>query len=159
MPFISKYSFQKCASRSLKKILCKFQVKEVVSQAFVWMAQYNVRMLFIQQHLSGRHGNTVRTPISVQKFQIVQGCICPDVSATRPNAHQCSTRNLISFSDTDMERQLHTSGRQVYIVWALSLIRQDVEKNCNRSDVRATPSKRRSLLWKLCAAEVQPFGR
>jgi hypothetical protein len=43
-------------------------------------------------------------------------------------------RNQISFLDTDMGRQLHPSGRQVYIVRTLSLIRQDVEKNCNRPD-------------------------
>jgi hypothetical protein len=38
-----------------------------------------------------------------------------------------------------MGRQLHPFGSQVYTVWMRSLIRQDVEKNCNRSDVRATP--------------------
>jgi hypothetical protein len=46
-------------------------------------------------------------------------------------------------------------GRQVYTVWTLSLIRQDMEKNCNHPDVRATPFGSQSLLWKLRTAEVQ----
>jgi hypothetical protein len=112
----------------------------------------------------------------------VQACIHPDVSVTCPDALQsfrriqrssvsvqttwqyrsdsiqCSSK-MISFADTDMGRQLQLSGRQVYTVRTLSLIRQDVEKNCNRSDVRATPFERQSLLWKLRAAEVQPSAR
>jgi hypothetical protein len=85
---------------------------------------------------------------------------CPEVSnCSRLHPDQCSTRNRISFSDTDMGRQLHPSRRQVYTVQTLFLIRQDVEKKCNRPDVRATPSGRQSLLWKLSAAKVQPFGR
>jgi hypothetical protein len=35
MAFILESSFQKCASRSSKKILCRFQVKEVGFQASV----------------------------------------------------------------------------------------------------------------------------
>jgi hypothetical protein len=123
MLFISKSSFHKSVSRFLKKILCRFQVREVESQASVWTAQ-----------------SYVQTPISVQKFLTVQGCIRPDIAATRPDAHQCLTRNQISFSNTDMGRQLHMSGHQVYTVWTLSLIRQDVEKNCNCSDIEATSS-------------------
>jgi hypothetical protein len=101
----------------------------------------------------------VLTPINVQKFRTVQGCIRPNVSATRPDTHQCSTRNQISFSDTDMGRQLHLSRRQGNTVWTLSLIRQDMKKNCYRPDVRATPFGCQSLLWKLLATEVQPSGR
>jgi hypothetical protein len=80
---------------------------------------------------------------------------CPEVSnssrmhpskrcdnASKHCALQSSTRNWISFSDTDMERQLHPSRHLVYTIRTLSLIRQDVEKNCNRPDVRATPSSR-----------------
>jgi hypothetical protein len=40
-----------------------------------------------------------------------------------------------------MGRQLHPSGRQGNTIQTLSLIRQDVEKNCNRSDVMATTSR------------------
>jgi hypothetical protein len=144
MLFISESSFQKCASRSSKKILCKFKVKEVGSQASVWTTQYNVWTLISQQHSSGRRGNTVWTPISVHKFWTIQGCIHPDVLATCTDVHQCSIRNQISFTDTDIGRQLHPFGRQVYTVQTLSLIRQDVEKNCNRPDVRATPSGHQS---------------
>jgi hypothetical protein len=60
--------------------------------------------------------------------------------ATRLDVHQSSTRNQIFFTDTDMGRQLHPSQRQGNAFQTLSLIRQDVEKNCNLPDVRATPS-------------------
>jgi hypothetical protein len=102
-------------------------------------------------HASGR-------PSEPRSFELFQGCIRPDVLVTRLDTHQCSTRNQISFSDTDMGRQLHSSRRQGNTVRMLSLIRQDVEKNCNRLDVWATLSKRQSLLWKLRVAKVQPSG-
>jgi hypothetical protein len=139
MPFILESSFQKSGSRCSEKILCKFQVREVRFQNFFRMTQ-----------------SCVWTPISVQKFRTVQGCIRPDVAVTCPDAHQCSTRNRISFSDIDTGIQLHPSRRQGNTIRTLSLIRQDVDKNCNRSDVNVTPSRRQSLLWKLCAVEVQP---
>jgi hypothetical protein len=41
----------------------------------------------------------------------------------------------------------------------LSLIRQDVEKNCTHPDIRATPFGCQSLLWKLHAVKVQLSGR
>jgi hypothetical protein len=62
--------------------MCRFQLREVRSQASVRTAQYNVRTLFSQQHLSGRRGKTVQKPISVKKLRIVQVCIRPDVMAT-----------------------------------------------------------------------------
>jgi hypothetical protein len=34
-----------------------------------------------------------------------------------------------------------------------------MEKICNRSSDRSTPSGRQSLLWKLRVAEMQPSGR
>jgi hypothetical protein len=77
-------------------------------------------------HASGRP--------SVFRIRTVQGYICPDVMATRPDAHKSSTGNRISFSDTYMGRQLHSSRRQGNTVRTLSLIRQDVEKNCNCPD-------------------------
>jgi hypothetical protein len=80
----------------------------------------------VKQHPSGRHGYSVRTLISVQKLQTILGCIYLDVSATRPDPIQCSTSKRISFADTDMGRQLHTSKRQVYTIRMLSLKRQDV---------------------------------
>lgn len=75
----------------------------------------------------------------------------------RPDSSQCLTSKRISFVDIDMGRQLQSSGLQVYSIQMLSLIRQDVKKNCNRLDVKATPG-RQSFLWKLRVAEVQPFG-
>jgi hypothetical protein len=55
---------------------------------------------------------------------------------------QGSIRIRFSFIDTYMGRQLHPSGRQGNTIRMKSLIRQDVEKNCNCSDARATPSER-----------------
>jgi hypothetical protein len=43
--------------------------------------------LISQQHLSGRQGNTIQTPISGQKVRTVQGCIRSNVVATRLDAH------------------------------------------------------------------------
>jgi len=88
----------------------------------------------------------------VQKLQTVLSCIHPNVSATRPNAFQCSTSKRISFPNTDIGRQLQPSEQHSYSVWTLSLIRQDVQKSCNPPDAQ-------SLLWKLRAIEVQPSRR
>jgi len=112
----------------------------------------------VKHHLSRQRGYFVQTSISVQKLWTVQGYIHSDVSATRQDAIQCSTSKRISFADIAMGRQLQPSGWQVYTVQKLSLIRHDVEKICNRLDNRTTPSGRQSLLWKLRAVEVQPYG-
>jgi hypothetical protein len=107
-----------------------------------------------------------------------------DSPCWRPDSHQCledsnyssfhPSRRLINMSghssvfDKKSNFLLrHKYGKtaatvrthQVYIVRTLSLIRKDVEKNCNRLDVRTTPSGRQSFIWKLYAAEVQPSGR
>jgi hypothetical protein len=149
MPFISESLFQKSVPRCSKTILCRFQLREVRSQASIRTAQSCVRM-----------------PINVQKIRTVQGCISPDFEATRPNAHQSSTRNRISFSNTNMGRQLHPSGQQGNTVQMLSLIRKDVEKNCNRLVVRATPSRRDPYygiyMQQKCnppKARATPYGR
>jgi hypothetical protein len=76
------------------------------------------------------------------KIRTVQDCIHLDVMVIRPDAHQSSTSNQISFTDTYMGRQLHPSGRQGNTVQTRSLIRQDVKKNYNCSDIRATLSGR-----------------
>jgi hypothetical protein len=47
----------------------------------------------VTQHPSGRHGYSIRTPISVQKLRTVQACIRSDVSITRPDAIQCLKSN------------------------------------------------------------------
>jgi hypothetical protein len=51
----------------------------------------------IKQHSSGRRDLSVQTPICVQKLRTVPSCIHSDVSATRPDAFQCSTSKMISF--------------------------------------------------------------
>jgi len=113
----------------------------------------------VKQHPSRRWDLSTRTPICIQKLQTVPGCIHsdvlathPNVSATRPNAFQCSTSKRISFPNTDIGRQLQPSEQHSYSVWTLSLIRQDVQKSCNPPDAQ-------SLLWKLRAIEVQPSRR
>lgn len=99
-------------------------------------------MLISQQHSSERRGKTVLMPISVKKLQTVQCCIRPDVITTRPDAHHSWISNQIFFTDMYMGRLLHPSGCHGNTVWMRSLIRQDVEKNYNPSDVRVTPSGR-----------------
>jgi hypothetical protein len=139
-----------------KKILCGFQDSEVRSLASVQTSMLTVQTLISQ-------ATSVRTTwlFHSDSHQCPEASSCSrlhhsDVSATCPKAIQCSTSKRISFANTDMGRQLQPSGRQVYTVWTLSLIRQDVEKICNRPNVRVTPSGCQSLLWKLRAANVQP---
>jgi hypothetical protein len=143
---------------SFKKILCGFQDSEVKSLAFVRTSLLTVRTLISQATSTRTTWFFVRTPISVQKLRTVQGYIHSDVPTTGLDIIQCSTSKRISFADTDMGRQLQLSGRQVYIIRTLSLIRQDVEQICNRPSVRFTPSGRQSLLWKLRTAKVQLSG-
>jgi hypothetical protein len=92
-----------------KKILCGFQDREIEFLAYVQTSLSTVQTLISQV-------TSVWTPISVQKLRTVQGCIRLDVSATRLDAIQCSTSKMISLADTDLGKQLQTSGRQVYIV-------------------------------------------
>jgi hypothetical protein len=77
----------------------------------------------------------------------------------RPDAHQCpkvlnSSRlhpsgrhDNASWHASEFDKKLnfllkHRYGKTAESIRTLSLIRQDVEKNCNCSDVRATPSGR-----------------
>jgi hypothetical protein len=48
--------------------MCKFQLREVKSHVSVRTTQYSVQMLINQQHPPERRGNTVQTPIYVQKL-------------------------------------------------------------------------------------------
>jgi hypothetical protein len=86
---------------------------------------------------SRRHGNMSGRSLEFQKNPAFK-CISESVRTTwlyRSDAFQYSTSKRISFADTDMGRQLQPFGRQVYIVWTLSLIRQDMQNIYNRSDV------------------------
>jgi hypothetical protein len=113
----------------------------------------------VKQHPFGRRSYSIWTPLSAQNLRTVQGCIPLDISATRPDAIQCSTSKRISFANIDMRRQMQPSRRQVYTIWKLSLIRQDMEKIWNRLDDRSTSFGMQSLLWKLRTVEVQQSGR
>jgi hypothetical protein len=69
MPFISESSFQKCALRSSKKILCRFLVRKVGSQAFVRTAHtcvsggssvFDKKLDFLLRHRYGKTAATVQ---------------------------------------------------------------------------------------------------
>jgi len=125
MPFISESLFQKCASRSSKKILCKFQFREVGPQASVRTAQ-----------------SCIQTPISVQKFRTVQGCIRPDVSTT-----QHARRSLV-FNKKSNFLLKHRYGKTAASIQMTRQHRPDdspyygnyVQQKCNRPASRATLS-------------------
>jgi hypothetical protein len=102
-------------------------------------------------HHPSRRELSIRTPFCVQKLRTVPGCICPDISATRPDTFQCLTSKRISFPNTYMGRQLQPSGIRGFFVQTLSLIRKVTQKTFNRPDSQ-------TLLWKLRVVEVQPFG-
>jgi hypothetical protein len=108
-----------------------------------------------KHHQSRRKELSVRTFLCVQKLRTDPGCIHPDVSATRPDALQCSTSKQISYQNINMGRQLHPSGRHGHFAWTLSLIRQVVQKMFNRSDNILHGPDPQALIWKLCAAKVQ----
>jgi hypothetical protein len=109
----------------------------------------------IMQHPSGWCDLSPQTPICVQKLRTVSGYIHSDVLATRPDALKCSRSKRISFPNTNMRRQLQPSRRRGYSVWTLSLIRQDVQKIYNHSDVSLHYPDAQFLLWKLRATKVQ----
>jgi hypothetical protein len=74
MPYISESSLQKSFSRCSRKILCRFQLREVRSQDFVRTAQscirtpINVKKLNSSRlHLSKRHGNTSGRTLEFEK--------------------------------------------------------------------------------------------
>jgi hypothetical protein len=58
MPYISKSSLQKSCSRCSRKILCKFQLKEVGSQDSVRTPNSVKKPNSSKLHSSKRHGNT-----------------------------------------------------------------------------------------------------
>jgi hypothetical protein len=89
----------------------------------------------IKHHPSGWRELSVWAPFCVEKLRTVPSCIRPDVSATCPDALQCSTSKRISFPNTNIGRQLQPSGRRGYYVRTLSLIRQVIQKTFNRPDV------------------------
>jgi len=92
--------------------------------------------------LSGRPSHVSERPSVSRSFIQFKIASVRTTWQYRPDANQSSRRIRFSFSDTNMGRQLHASGRQVYTVRTSSLIRQDVKRNCNRSDVKATLSIR-----------------
>jgi hypothetical protein len=67
-----------------------------------------------KHHSSRRQVLSVRTFLYVKNLRTVPACIRLDVSSTRPNASQCSTRKRTFFQNTDMGRQLQLSGRCVF---------------------------------------------
>jgi hypothetical protein len=122
---------------SFKKTLYKIQ-NNVVQFPCIRLDDVEFRP---DAHLSKHHPSKwkelfVQMSLYVQKLQTVLGCIRSDVSATRPDAFQWSISKMISFQNTDKERQLKPSERCGYSVRTLSLIRQAMQKTFNRPDVR-----------------------
>jgi hypothetical protein len=89
---------------------------------------------------SGPHSHASRCPSMSRSFEQFKVAFVWTSQQCVRTLIKVWPENRISFSDTDMGRQLHPSGRQGNTVRTLSLIRQDVEKNCNYSDDRTTPS-------------------
>jgi hypothetical protein len=143
-----------------KKTLCRIQVSEVQAPCIrLDDVVISSKRSSVKKHPSGRWDLFIWTPICVQKLWTVPGCICLDISATRPDAIQCLTSKRISVPNTDIGRQLQPSGRRSYSVRTLSLIRQDVQKVFNGPDVSLHCLDAHSILWKLRVVEVQPSGR
>jgi hypothetical protein len=131
-----------------------------------------------KHYLSGRLEQSVWTFLYDEKLRTVPSCIRPDASATRPNTVLCSTSYGISFQKHRYGKIAATVRTMCVPVWTLSFIRQVVhskfnslhgpdarasymEIDCIKSTVRTTAvmvRTRQALLWKLCAAKVQPSG-
>jgi hypothetical protein len=92
---------------------------------------------------SGRSNHASRR-LSLSKSRIVQGCIYPDVMATRPNTLKSSISFHLSFVDTNGKLNaytLHLSGQQGNTVRTRSYYGHYIQTNCNCLDSRATPSE------------------
>jgi hypothetical protein len=125
MPFISESSFQKSSSRcskensvhipSQRSQIPRFHLDspDMCPDAHQCLEDSNNSKL----HLSGRNGNT-----SARSSEF-------DKKSDFLHRHRYG-------------KQLHPSGQQGNTVLTLSLIRQDMEENCNRLDIRATPCGR-----------------
>jgi hypothetical protein len=122
----------------------------------------------VKKHPSGLRDLSVRTPIYIQKLRTVPGCIRSDISATRPDAFQCSTSKMISFPNTDMGRQLQPSGHYPWLgkkCRRVAIVRPSVYtvptsspyygncmlQKCNHLDARATSSGRGSIQERISA--------
>jgi hypothetical protein len=68
----------------------------------------------IPLQLFGRWELSVQTFLCMEKLQTASACIRPDNSTARPNTVHCPISYGISFQNTDMGRQLQSSGRCVF---------------------------------------------
>jgi len=109
-----------------------------------------------KDHQPGWRELSLRTFLYVKKLQTTLGCIHSDVSATRPDAFQCSTRKMILFQKYRYGKIDTTIRTMCVLVQTLSLIRQVVHTKFNRLDVSLHGPDAHALIWKLRAAEVQP---
>jgi hypothetical protein len=134
--------FQKSYFKCSRKILCRFQLREVRSHVSIRTAQ-----------------SCVRTPISVEKLRTVQGCIRLDVMATRLDTLQSSRRFHLSFADMEWEDSLHPSKWQGHTIQTpRSLIRKLRACIQHPSRRQGNTVRTRSLLWQLHADRVQLSG-
>lgn len=70
MPFIPKSSFHKCVSRSSKKILCKFQVKEVGSQVSIQTANITSELSSVNNIRPNDVAILSRCPSGFRSFEL-----------------------------------------------------------------------------------------
>jgi len=132
IPFILESSFQKCA-----------------------LAQSCVRMPIIvycsSLHPSGRLSNTSERPSEFEKNPAFK-CIRPDDVAIP------SGRQSMFNKEKDFLRR-HRYGKTIATARTSGLHRPNAILDKARHGEELQPSGRQSLLWKLHAAKVQPFGR
>jgi hypothetical protein len=123
------FSTQVCVSPYIPKrgrdkitiMWCCYIIRDAVfSRVFIskkWFKMFKADFVQIPTQrsriLSFRSDNPVMRLDAHQfkKFWTVQGCIHPDVMATRPDTLKSSTKIRFSFADTYMGKQLHPSGQ------------------------------------------------
>jgi hypothetical protein len=119
-----------------RKILCRFQFREIGSHDSIPMTQSKRP----DAHQSATYVWT-RWQYRPDAHQCLETLNCSSASAQTmwqycPDAIQCSTSNMVSVSDTNMGRQLQPFGRCGVPVWTQSLIRHVMQKKFNCLDVR-----------------------
>jgi len=141
MPYISEFSLQKSVSRCSRKILFRFQLREVGSQVSIRTAQ-----------------SCVQTPISVEK---------PNSSRLHPSGrHGNTSRRTSKFEKIPAFLHRHGVGRHAPI-WTLGqhppnakILDKDIV--CILSAYVQRSGQHRLdvvLLWQLRVDKVQPSGR
>jgi hypothetical protein len=139
MPYISESSLQKSFSRCSRKILCRFQLREIGSQDSVWMAQSCVwTPICVKKpnnsklHPSGRHGNTFGHTSDFKKIPVF--------------LHRHGVGRQLSPAQMPGQHRLDVEILDKEIVCIHSASIWMTGQHCSDA----------VLLWQLCADKVQP---